>query len=177
MNKTYIWGLALLVVAFFAVTAVPGIQLGQVQGVNYMSSVCVYKNNELIDCSSNLLYDDGKNLIRTVLGNTGTGGPVKNITLCNATAGCGSPQADHLETYNYYTSCGLQADADGSYGALGQAGNWTISRLFTASCDGLVTNATRLEAGSATIFAGNNFTSVTLQTNDQINVTWTIWVT
>ena len=177
MEKMYILGISLLLVAIFAVAAVPGLQMAtQDQGLQYHSSVCIYKNNDLVDCSSNLLYGDGKDLIKTVLGNTGSGGPVKNITLCNATAGCGTPQDDHLEAYTEYASCGLTA-GDGTYANI-SAGNWSISKVFTATCDNLETNVTRLKnADGAINFAGNSFTMVTLQTNDQINVTWTIWVT
>jgi hypothetical protein len=177
MEKIYVLGIALLLVAIFAVAALPGIQMSaQDQGLQYHSSVCIYKNNELVDCSSNLLYDSGKDLIKTALGDTGSGDPVQNITLCNATAGCGVPVAGGGETYNEYTSCGLTA-GNGAYNSIG-TGNWSISKVFTASCDNLQTNVTRLKnANGVTNFAGNNFTMVTLQTNDQINVTWTIWVT
>lgn len=177
MYKTYVLGISLLLVAIFAVAAVPGLQMSaQAQGVQYHSDVCVYKNDELIDCSHNILYNTGKELIEDLLGdNTGTSADY--IQLCNATAGCGVPQADAGETYNALNACGL-AQAQGIYnGGLTGSGNWSISQTFQASCDNVQTNVTRLRTSGGTNFAGNNFTLVTLQTDDIVNVTWTIWVT
>ena len=177
MYKTYVLGISLLLVAIFAVAAVPGLQVSsQDQGLQYHSQVCVYKNSELVDCSSNLLYDDGKDLIEQYLGDTGgTSDEVDQIQLCNATAGCGQPQADAGETFNALNSCGM-AQATGGYNNIG-TGNWSISQTFQASCDNIQTNLTRLRNSAGTNFAGNNFTLVTLQTDDIVNVTWTIWVT
>ena len=125
MNKMYILGISLLLVAIFAVTMTPGIQLPvQSQGINYHSQVCVYKNDELIECSSNVLYNTGKNIIREYLGDTGGGGDeVDQIALCNATtSACEQPVAAKTEAYTAITLCGLQ-QTTGSYGALAQDGN------------------------------------------------------
>ena len=68
-------------------------------------------------------------------------------------------------------------------------GNVSISKTFTCtSCVNTVINATGLynstsfttggnntAAGALNLFAEANFTAATLQTNDQINVTWFIW--
>jgi hypothetical protein len=68
-------------------------------------------------------------------------------------------------------------------------GNVSITTTFTCtSCSSTVINATGLynattftaggnntNAGGLTLFAEANFTAATLQTNDQINVTWFIW--
>ena len=139
----------------------------------YHSMVCVWKNGELVECKHNVLFDSGKDLIKTILGDSGSGGPVKTIALCNASAGCAEPTAAGTETYNEFSSCGL-APATGTYSSNG-VGNWSIQKTFTATCDDLVTNVTRIGNGT-TYFAGASFTSVTLQTNDQLTVTWTIWV-
>lgn len=179
MKKIYVLGLVLLVAAFFSATTMTGLYTAaQVQGINYNSQVCVYKNNELVDCSHNVLYDTGKNLIRSYLGDTGgSGDEIDVIELCNAsTSACGSPQADKSEAYTAIALCGLD-EQSGAYGALGQDGNWTISYVFTSTCDNVLTNSTRLKNTNGDDFAGNSFSLVTLQTNDQINVTWTIWVT
>lgn len=147
--------------------------------INYHSNVCIYKNGELVGpCSHNVLYTNGGNgseYIEQSLGVGGTVTPALNISLCNATAGCGTPVAAGTEVFNRYTSCGLQA-TNGAYASLG-VGNWSVANTFTATCDGLLTNTTRLMAGPTTLFAGNSFTLVTLQTNDQLTINWTIWVT
>jgi hypothetical protein len=178
MNKIYVLGISLLLVAIFAVAAVPGLQMSaQTQGIGYNSEVCVYKNNELVDCSHNVLYNTGKDLIKTYLGDTGGGtDEVDQIELCNATAGCGVPSAGKGEAYTALSGCGVDT-ATGTYNTNAGNGNWSISATFQASCDNIQTNVTRLKNSGATDFAGNNFSMVTLQTNDIINVTWTIWVT
>jgi len=143
--------------------------------IEYHSNVCVYKNGELVDCSHNLLYDSGKDLIRTYLGDTGgSGDEIDQIELCNSTAGCGAPQADASESYTAYTSCGLE-QATGTYGSL-NTGNWSIFHTFTSTCDNIETNMTRLKNTAGTNFAGVRFTDVTLQSSDKLTINWTIWV-
>jgi len=152
----------------------PVVNVAQVtEAPKYHAMVCVWKNGELVGCKHNVLFTSGKNLIKTILGDTGSGGPVKVIALCNASAGCAEPTVSGSETYNEFSSCGL-APAEGTYTSNGD-GNWSIQKTFTATCDDLVTNVTRIGNGT-TYFAGASFTSVTLQTNDQLTVTWTIWV-
>lgn len=142
--------------------------------LNYRGNVCIYKNGELVECSHNLLYDIGKNLTRDILGLGGNF--IRNISLCNATAGCQVPVAGATETFNRYGNCGLIA-TQGAYTAYGTIdGNWSVSNTFTASCDSLLVNATRLANASGTLLAGNTFSLVTLQTNDQLTVNWTIQV-
>lgn len=123
------------------------------------------------ECSHNALYNSGANMTRDMLGDGG-GAAVDYISLCNATANCTTPTAsdDPADTdlYNEYTNCGL-SEVQGTYNALGQTGNWTISTTFTATCNGLEVNATRL-SNSTDEFAGNAFTLVTLQTNDQLTI-------
>jgi len=144
--------------------------------ITYHSNVCVYKNGELVDCSHNLLYNTGKNLIRTYLGDTGGGtDEIDQIEMCDSSIGCGDPQADASETYNAYATCGL-SQITGDYNALEEAGNWTISTTFTSTCDNTKTNMTRLKNTAGTNFAGVRFTDVILQTDDQLLVNWTLWV-
>jgi len=142
--------------------------------IDYKGTVCIYKNGELIECNHNILYNSGKNLIRDLVGGGGSGA-VLNISLCNATAGCGGPVADASETYSEFAGCGLE-NSQGTYTALTQDGNWTITKTFTATCDNVETNVTRLQNATGTNFAGNSFTLVTLQTNDQLTINWTIQV-
>ena len=155
--------------------------------LNYNAYVCTYKNkwlgdhygeSELVGCSHNVLYDNGKNLTRDLLG---YGGPItaniSTISLCNASTGsaCGTPAAAGSEAFTAYTSCGLQ-NATGVYNTILPNGNWTITKTFTSSCDNRVTNATRLVNASGSIFAGNNFATVTLQNLDTLTVNWTIMI-
>lgn len=144
--------------------------------ITYHSNVCVYKNGELIQCSHNLLYDTGKNAIRSVLGTAGNPGPWLNISLCNATnmTGCAVPVAGGTENYEQINTCGLNAQS-GTYAA-DATGNWSVSKTFTASCNNLNINSTRLMNTTGGLFAGNSFTTTTLQTNDQITVNWSISV-
>ena len=180
MDKMYILGTSLALVAILAVISVPAIN-SAIQAnslLTYHSQVCVYKNGEEVGCSHNVLYNTGKNMIRTFLGDTGgDGNEVDVIELCNASSSgsCGTPVAAKSESYTALSGCGMDA-ASGSYAALAQDGNWSISHVFTSLCDNVLTNATRL-GNTSEDFAGNSFSLVTLQTDDQINVTWTIWVT
>jgi hypothetical protein len=151
------------------------------QGVKYDGTVCVSLKRagsdewQNLGCYHNILYNTGKDLIKTILGDTGTGGPVKNIALCNATAGCGEPVADATETWNPITTCGL-AEATGTYASVG-TGNWTITKTFSSTCDNVQTNVTRLRNSAGTNFAGRSFTLATLQNGDSLQITWYVWVT
>lgn len=148
--------------------------------IHYKANVCVTHadpNGNVLssECDHNVLYTTGKNLIRTYLGDTGGGtDEVDQISLCNATAGCGTPVAGKTEDFTAYAGCGLE-EATGTYGALGD-GNWSIYTTFTATCDDLLVNATRLGNTNNDDFAGNSFSLVTLQTNDQLTINWTISV-
>lgn len=128
---------------------------------------------ELVGCSSNVLYDTGKELVETALG-TGTADACDWIELCNSTAGCGIPTADSSENYTALAGCGMDNVA-GTVASLG-TGNWSIYNTFTSTCDNIETNATHLLNDADAEFAGNNFTLVTLQSADQLTVNWTVWV-
>lgn len=169
---------AIFVAAFaLGVTFAPDVSVSEQQSsvLHYKAFVCTYKNGELIGCSHNLLYDTGKNITRDALG-VGGFGAVLNISLCNATAGCAGPVVGATETFNTIVGCGLQS-TQGTYAALTNApGNWSVVKTFTATCDGTVMNSTRLTNATGSPFAGNTFTSVTLQTNDQLTINWTLMV-
>ena len=147
----------------------------QSSSLNYQGSVCVYKNGNLVDCSHNLLYNNGQNITRDLLG-VGSNSPILNITLCNASAGCAAPVAGGSEAFTNFTGCGLTS-AQGTYSALTNApGNWSVVKTFTSTCDSITTNSTRLTNVTGGIFAGNTFSLVTLQTNDQLTINWTLMV-
>lgn len=151
--------------------------------IQYKAQVCVYKTpwledhygeRELVDCSHNVLYNTGQNMTRDLLG--GGGNFIRNISLCNTTAFCTAPVAAGTETFTTYANCGLNS-TQGTYAPLATtAGNWSIYTTFTATCNSLDINATRLSNATGSLFAGNSFTLVTLQSNDQLTVNWTIGV-
>src|SRR3990167_10626095 len=167
--------LGIMLVLFFGVLAVSyGFNLlgfpsaSSEHGISYDSEVCIFKNNELVECKSNVLYTDGGNAIKSILGNPGGSGnnSIFNvISLCNSsTAGvsCGGVTAGQSESYRLFSNSGL-ANKTGTYFSNGN-GNWTISATFTATASSLTTNVTKL--GNVTNFnlSGNSFTEVTLQT-------------
>ena len=124
--------------------------------------------------SQNTLFNTGAEMFENFAGD-GTSGAVLNISLCNSTAGCETPSADASESWNAFTSCGLSS-IEGTKTSNGN-GNWSVNKLFTATCNDLSTNVTRIGNLSGTNFAGNSFTIINnMQTNDQANITWTIWI-
>lgn len=138
----------------------------------------VIREGKVIDReeSHNVFYNIGANNTRDILGNGASYGAFNNISLCNASAGCTTPAAAASETFNQYSSCGL-SPAAGTYATVVSSnGNWTINKVFTATCDNILTNTTRLMNSTGGLFAGAAFTIVTLQTNDQLNLTWNNWV-
>jgi len=152
--------------------------------INYHSNVCKYvtrANGEVeeIGCNSNVLFDTGAELIEQYMGAGSGGGDAADwIGLCNATAGCGTPTAGAAEAYNVLDAGCLDAATNpvvGTYASNGN-GNWSVSKTFTATCDNLETNVTRLYTDDDDEFAGNSFSLVTLQTDDQLTINWTIWV-
>lgn len=160
----------------FQKTNVP---LDNSQGIDYEGSVCVTHTNadgEILmhECDHNVLFNTGKELVETAIG-TGTADACDWIELCNATAGCGTPTADSSEDYTAYGAiCGLDKVA-GTVTSNG-VGNWSVYNTFTSTCDSIVTNVTHLLNDADDEFAGNSFTLVTLQTNDQLTINWTVSV-
>lgn len=144
-------------------------------GLNYNAYVCIYKNDKLIECSPNVLYNTGKNMTRDLLSNPSAIGDINIISLCNATAGCGTPVADASEAYNAFTSCGL-SEATATYSTnQNSPGNWSLFNTFTSTCNNREINTTRLRNASGSNFAGNSFTLVTLQNQDELTINWTLW--
>ena len=157
-------------------TNIPGLSSGQ--GINYESEVCVFKNNELVQCDHNVLYTDGGEAIKEAIGNGVANGAFQNISLCNSSTagvGCGGVTAGQSEAYNLFSAGGL-TQSQGTYFSNGN-GNWTISKTFTATASSLTTNVTKLSNVTGSNLSGNSFTAVTLNTDDQITINWTIWVT
>lgn len=154
--------------------------------INYHSQVCKQITRadgtiEEPECSHNVLYTDGANYIRKMLtlGSASAADNITNISLCNAvgTGGCTTPVAADVAIGSGYNELtGGLAPKIGTVLNTGN-GNWSVSATFTSTADNVQTNVTRITNGTITYpFAGNSFTLATLQTNDQITVNWTIWV-
>lgn len=126
------------------------------------------------DGCHNVLFDSGANMTRNCL-TLGACYPISNISLCNATtgSGCGDPTSAGTELFTLYNVMNLSA-GEGIIYPLGQTGNWTVSKLFVATGQA-TTNVTRIGNGT-NYFAGNSFTLVTLQANDQLTINWTLAV-
>lgn len=183
MEKKYLLGIGVLLVFLAIAVTIPGqinsVQMTQtqIQGLMYNSQVCIYKNNQLIECSSNLLTNDGKDAIKNYIGSTGTVNPFDWLAVANNTV---AQAVGDSSLQGEWSTCGL-AGADGTYYDY-ETGAWNISHQFTVSGCGTTpnidVNATGLYNASAdTLFAENTFTLVTLQDGDKLNVTWGIWVT
>ena len=150
-------------------------------GVNYNAMVCVYKNGQEIDCHHNLLLNAGKNMTRDALTNgLAAGGVPKWIALGNGTAT--QAPTDNVLATEIGTECGLNR-ASGTINfdtVYNNIGNWSVTKTFTSSCNNAIVNTTALYnatvSGANNTFAETTFTSTTLQANDQINITWFIFV-
>jgi len=171
----------LAIVGVFAFSMIPAANVAD-DGISitYHSDVCKTVTRadgtvEPTDCSHNLLYDTGKDLIELQLGDNPTTDEVDQISLCNSatSSNCGTPQADAGETFLTITDSGL-SETTGTYASIG-TGNWTISNTFTASAS-VKTAGTRLQNTLGTNFAGNAFTEVSLESGDQLSIEWNIWV-
>jgi hypothetical protein len=191
MKKEYIVAMAILVSVTVILALASGLisvssvsnvmSKGTPSSIEYHSEVCKnvirYSTGEIEDlgCTPNIVTNAGLNHLKEFLGQ-GNAGSVNAsiITVGNGTA----PVAASTTLNNEITDCGFSRQG-ATYTSIG-TGNWSLTKTWTdVSCNGLVVNTTALfnASTSGTMFAGNSFTSVTLQSNDQLNVTWTIWVT
>jgi hypothetical protein len=151
------------------------------QPLKYGSMVCVLKNGELVGCHHNALVDVGKIHVTDRLFG-GAGNFTSWIAVGNCSGGtCPGASSQALpQEINSSTGCAeFTAYNDETPITNATNGLWMYSALWTASCSGLVVNTTGIYNGTVSrlLFAAANFTSpVTLQTNDQLNVSWVIYV-
>lgn len=156
----------------------------------YHSNVCIDVTrsdgtHELIECENNpnFLHYDGKNLIMHELGTGASLGATNVIGLCNVTTGT----SNVITCYGNNSAANGLGNTTGTFaqifsGGAAVPGNWSISNQFTSTGDNLQVNGTILANGTALgsgtgggiIFANNTFTTVTLNTNDQITIRWNI---
>ena len=156
--------------------------------ISYEASVCTTHTRDgvelMSECSHNLFTDSGRNATRDILGTSVNLSAFNYIALCNMTASaesppCLEPRVNDTELEGEYSAGGLSRALSTYTELSATAGNWTISTTFTATADDLTTNTTGLFNDSALgiLFAENTFTTVTLQTDDQLTINWTIQVT
>jgi hypothetical protein len=131
-------------------------------------------------CNHNQFPMSGRNMTRDYLGAGASLSAINVVAAGNVTT---SQAATENWLNGEYAACGLtKAAGTGPTGVSGADanGNWSITKTFTSTCDSVVVNGTALMNGTGAgnyTFAMANFTSATLQTNDQINITWFVWVT
>lgn len=183
MRKEYIITTFAILVLAVAIYTAPISQANKEttdSSLNYHSQVCVYKNNQLVKCGHNIVQNGGLNVIKECIGHGGCGasasmGNFSYIALGNITA---AQAVTDITLANEWIACSLQRTTNNAYTSIGN-GNWSISQVWTANASNCVVNTTGLfnATSGGVMFAQNNFTTVTLQANDQLNVTWTIWIT
>ena len=176
MKKEYIVAMAILVLAVaLYLTPVSSVIKDTSNSIEYDSMVCIYKNGEEVQCKPNLVTNGGLNFIKDCIGQGLCGTPTNFSIIALGNLSGGSQAATDTTLANEWTTCGLTR-SPGVYTSIGN-GNWSVSKVWTATGSCLVNTTALFNAtSSGTMFALNNFTTVSLATNDQINVTWTIWV-
>jgi len=183
MNKNFVIAVLSIVLAITVIYSFPAVQSSKDSSqLALHSSVCIYKNNEPVgECTHNAMMNIGLNWTRDLIGNGSASGQMDVIALGNFTSAetATLTTINNTETNAPIPDCGLEP-AEGAYSVVSSSvGNWSISKVFTSTCDDVVVNTTALlnATSSGTMFAGKNFAApVTLQSNDQLNVTWFIWV-
>jgi hypothetical protein len=191
MDKNFVIGTAMVVVMAAAIMSTTQVATAPADGslsALYHTAVCVYKNGVLQGpCEHNNVTNIGLNWTRDALGFSGIAGKAAYIALGNTT----SADTVTLTTLGgQYPDCGLTingATTGPTAAVVGTSnGNWSVSALWTSTCNGIVVNNTALynnstaascSTGGCVMFAGKSFTPVTLQANDQLNITWYVWVT
>ena len=173
----------LAIIGVFAFAMIPSANIDNTDSVSitYHSNVCKTVTRadgtvEPTDCSHNLLFTSGKELIETYLGDTGgASDEVDQISLCDSdtASNCGTPVVGASETFLTITDRGL-SETTGTYASVGD-GNWTISNTFTATA-AVKTAGTRIQNTAGINFAGNAFTEVSLQSGDSLTISWNVWV-
>lgn len=134
----------------------------------------------------NLVTNNALDELKYVLGGTHYNINATWIALGNSSNG--SPLPADTKLSGELVGCGL-TNATGTYVSVG-TGAWNVTKTFTSTCAGQVVNSTALYNSSVggtggiitpalapLLFAEANFTQTTLQSNDQINVTWGVQIT
>ncbi|RKX65145.1 MAG: hypothetical protein DRP42_05255 [Tenericutes bacterium] len=126
-------------------------------------------DTENIGVFHNTFTQYGMNITRDAL--QGTSVNVSQLALGNGT----TPTATDTALPGIHTTGGLGI-ANGDFTNNIGDGNWTVNKTWTATADNMVCNVTGLYVQGGNMFAGTTFTSTTLQTDDQISVSYTTTV-
>lgn len=187
LNKNLIGLAALLAVVAIGATAlysglignfasVPSLSEGELgEEMDYGSMVCVYHNGDLVYCKPNTLTNLGKNMTRDRLTYL-SGVAVNYIGVGNSTeVNVSSPSLE-----GEISDCGMDRAQDTTRLDIA-TGNWSYNYKFVSTCSNFVVNTTGLfnhTSENSGFLAGSTFSSgVTLQSSDELNVTWYVWVT
>jgi hypothetical protein len=170
-----------IALAVLLVTAVPGSALVGTQvttdsvGPHGYVTVSVTRDGQEIyrHEDHNLITNAGKDFISTQIGSTTPGANGANfIALSSDTT---APAAGDTTLTGEITGGGL-ARAQGTYAHTTGTNTFTITKTFTATASHTAVQKAGLFTASSggTMMAENTFTSVTLASNDQLTITWTI---
>ena len=187
MNEKYIFGLVVVATTIFATfSIVSDLLIGSspISGASltYNTMVCIYKNGELVaPCSHNLVTTVGKEHLEQCLGAAGCGTPTAftNLTVGNCTNGVDVGHTTLCNGQDWTNGACVMGPAnvtDGPTYVSAGAGAWNVTATWESQCDDVNVSATGMY-NNTHLFAENTFTPVMLQTSDQINVTWGIWIT
>lgn len=155
--------------------------------------VCVYVNGEIHECDENIVTNAGKNNTRDILtffNITPEDGRVNGSTVIalsttatadsNTTTDCaGEVAASGLTRSSGIVNYETIEDPRGPDATIA-VGNWSISRQFTATATVVDVQMTCLHnhttngAAGDMLFAYDTFSTVTLNSDDTINITWFI---
>lgn len=185
MKKDF--ALGALVTAVVLAAAFSALQTNSIVSANkevWTSAVCVYVNNEQVGpCTHNLVTNQGLNWTRDKLsGVSSASGSATSLALGNTTS---AEVAALTSLPGQINDCGLTPVAGTASTVGSSVGNYSVTYLWVSSCNSETVNTTALYNQSApgtscgsncTMFAGKNFAApVTLQSGDQLNVTWYVW--
>jgi hypothetical protein len=126
----------------------------------------------------NFITNRGKDLIKMALTANSTPITLSYLALGNVTSG--NQLVTDTDLYNIYTVCGLSVGA-GTQASQAPNGNWSVAKTFTYTGTGCTSNVVNLTGiynitTAGNLFAEANFTSVTLNSGDQITITYNTWV-
>jgi len=166
---------------------------GAPQDVGYTGMVCKQViradgTEEPQFCDHNILFLVGKNFTTSQLFDAPSAAaatPIANISVGNGTV----PPAQIWSAANFggIADCNLAPSntlawiniPNATSGYIDASGNVSANYKWTANCGsgtGEEVNQTMIGLTTST-FAANTFTNVFLQANDQLNVTWYVWIT
>jgi len=153
------------------------------EGISYHGHVDVYKipagtdQKQLVDSKDNLLVTNGKTYIRTQIG-SGSASALSSASYLSLSNNATAPDAAWVNIISEIEANGLSR-AQGTYAANG-TGAWNYTKTFTATgaqSAQLVGLNYGNTANDATLFASVQFSGVTLATNDQLQVIYSVSVT